>query len=494
MRILYIDIDCLRADHLSCNGYLRRTTPNIDAIAAEGVSFTNCHAANSPCLPSRAALFTGRFGFNNGIVSHHGPGERLRPNSESHRQDPRRPFWIWHLWRNGFRTVAFSTFHDRHNAWWWAAGWQELYTPCRKKGSEIADDIAPPALEWLRRNAREDNWFLDVHFWDVHRLYRVPGEWLRRFEGEPAPAFPDEACIERYREFYGPRSPNDLHTGAPGDAAGDGYHPEDVRTVEAARRLLDGYDGSLAYVDYHVGLIVDELRKAGVYEETAIIVSADHGDSFGEHGQFSDHGIANVAVHNIPMVVKWPGLGGRGHCDALVYNLDLPPTICELLGLETPELWDGVSFAPALRGEAFAGRPYLVFDHGIYTLSRAVRTRDWLLMQMLHPGLYPYDEPFFLHDLRSDPYQQVNLYGREQERFAELAGYLAGWRQQQLERCGGPDPLEEMVPVGPFSYYTPEEMIERLKRTGREHLVPGLVERLARFHPERFGRGFQVRR
>lgn len=72
MRILYMDIDCLRADHLSCNGYCRKTTPNIDGIAAEGVSFTGCYAANSPCLSSRAALFTARFGFNNGIVSHHG--------------------------------------------------------------------------------------------------------------------------------------------------------------------------------------------------------------------------------------------------------------------------------------------------------------------------------------------------------------------------------------------------------------------------------------
>ena len=86
MRILYIDIDCCRADHLGCNGYFRDTSPNIDRIASEGVSFTNCHTSNSPCLPSRAALFTGRFGINNGIVSHHGVGERLRPNSASHSQ------------------------------------------------------------------------------------------------------------------------------------------------------------------------------------------------------------------------------------------------------------------------------------------------------------------------------------------------------------------------------------------------------------------------
>lgn len=180
--------------------------------------------------------------------------------------------------------------------------------------------------------------------------------------------------------------------------------------------------------------------------------------------------------------------------DALIYNVDLPPTICELLDLPAPELWDGASFAAALRGDKFAGRQYIVFDHGIYTFTRTVRTKDWMLMQMLHPGLYPYDEPFYLHDLKADQYQQVNLYPQERAKFGELAGHLAEWRHQQIQKSGGPDPLEQMLHTGSFTYYTPEELIERFRQTGREHLVPDLVERLARIHPERFGRGFRPRR
>lgn len=109
------------------------------------------------------------------------------------------------------------------------------------------------------------------------------------------------------------------------------------------------------------------LEELGIWEDTAIIVSGDHGDSFGEHGQYADHGIANEAVHNIPMIVRWPGVTGRGSCDRLIYGLDLGSTLCELLGLPTPAGWDGRSFAPALRGEEFDGWPYLVWDHGIYT-------------------------------------------------------------------------------------------------------------------------------
>ena len=68
MRILYIDIDSLRPDHLGCYGYHRSTSPNIDAIAAEGVRFTNCYATDVPCLPSRTALFSSQFGIHNGVV------------------------------------------------------------------------------------------------------------------------------------------------------------------------------------------------------------------------------------------------------------------------------------------------------------------------------------------------------------------------------------------------------------------------------------------
>ena len=486
MRSLYIDIDCCRADHLSCNGYLRQTSPNIDRIAAEGVRFANCHTSNSPCLPSRAAMFSGRFGFHNGVVSHHGTGERMRPNSVSHRPDPEKPFFIHHLWRSGMKTVAFSSFHDRHNAWWWSAGWDEIHTN-RYGGGEIADVIAEPALAWLEQNAESDNWLVDVHFWDPHSHYRVPDEWRRKFWDEPGPDFPDEAAVERNLDIFGPRSARDLYTGYRNDTRPDESHPEGVYTVADAKRLIDMYDGSIAYVDHHVGRILDLLARKGVLDDTAVIVSADHGDSFGEHGQYMDHGIANEAVHHIPMVVRWPDVTTQpGRCGAMVYGMDLGPTLCELLDLPTPSRWDGRSFAPALRGQAFDGWPYQVWDHGIYTLTRAVRTPDWLMIRVLHPGLYPYDDPIMLHDMRSDPHQAVNLAAERPDKVGELTALMEIWREEQINKGGGADPMEQMVPVGPFLYYTPEQMFERLERTGRANIVPQLKARLNRYHPGRY--------
>ncbi len=85
-RILYIDIDSLRPDHLSCYGYPRKTSPNIDKIAADGVVFDNCFVSDMPCAPSRSSMFTGRFGVHNGVVSHSGPGADPIIDSEQRRQ------------------------------------------------------------------------------------------------------------------------------------------------------------------------------------------------------------------------------------------------------------------------------------------------------------------------------------------------------------------------------------------------------------------------
>jgi arylsulfatase A-like enzyme len=483
MRILYIDLDCLRPDHIGAYGYERETTPNIDSVARNGVIFTHAYCSNSPCVPSRASLFSGRFGINNGIVTHHGSGSQFRPTS--------RPTLAEHLWHNGFKTISFSSFLDRHSAWWYACGWQELHTHTQKRGQETADEVNEAFLPWLRRYAAEDNWFIHLHYWDCHSHYRLSEQWANHEWSQPAPSWPDEEAIAKNLEFYGPRTALDLWTryGAwPGgeDKSSFPYMPDAVRTRADFEKLINGYDNAIRYADYHVGQVLDLLADEKLLDDTAIIISGDHGDSFGEHGQYMDHGIANEAVHRIPMIVRWPGMAKGAQCDAMIYGLDLGPTLCELLGLQTPERWDGRSFAPALRGEDFVGWPYQVWDHGIYTLTRAVRTRDWLLIHILHPGCYPYDEPVLLHNMMRDPHQTVNLAHERPDIVAELNNHLTEWRHSQIAKGCASDPLEQMVREGVFLYYTPEEMIDRLLRTGRGGVVSSFKERIERFHPGRF--------
>src|SRR3954469_13980972 len=127
MKIIYIDIDSLRPDHLGCYGYERDTSPAIDAIAREGIRFENVYISDAPCLPSRTALWSGRHGFHTGVVGH--GGTAAQPFVEG----PKRGFsdslretaWTTRLRRAGMRTATISAFADRHSAWHWYAGYDE---------------------------------------------------------------------------------------------------------------------------------------------------------------------------------------------------------------------------------------------------------------------------------------------------------------------------------------------------------------------------------
>ena len=179
MRFLYLDIDTLRPDHLGCYGYHRSTSPNIDALAQRSAVFENVHASDVPCLPSRTALLTGRFGIHNGVVNHGGT------DADPVFDGAGREFWS-SLQLNSLptrlkgrggqqggpqmRTVSISSFAQRHSAFHWYAGFDEAYN-VGKFGLESADEVYAIAEDWLQRKGREDDWFLHVHMWDPHTPY-----------------------------------------------------------------------------------------------------------------------------------------------------------------------------------------------------------------------------------------------------------------------------------------------------------------------------------
>jgi arylsulfatase A-like enzyme len=225
------------------------------------------------------------------------------------------------------------------------------------------------------------------------------------------------------------------------------------------------------------------LRRKKVYEDTIIIISCDHGDSFGENGgHYMDHTIANEPVHRLPLVIKWPGTAKKEKCGSFVYQLDLAPTLCEMLNIPTPKGWDGESFAPALNGKKFPGRSSLVFDHGIYSCQRSVRTRNFMLTRTYHPGLYPIDEEYQLFDMKKDPHQQRNAAAKHPGAVKEHQKILNKWLDEQLPKhAPQPDPLEVYAHIGPFLYYQPDKMIARLKERGWKRQAGELVARLKRY-------------
>jgi choline-sulfatase len=463
MRIIYFDIDSLRPDHMSCYGYARKTTPHIDRIAAEGVRFNSCYCASSPCVPSRASFMSGRFGVNHGALTHWGPGcEFDYPEGDGHSETV--PFFTRYLRKAGYKTVTFSSFGDRHHAWWYFAGWNEVHSHSLKEGNENADEVNEAVIPWLRAHGKEDDYFLHIQYWDPHTMYTYPPEYAKQWEGAPLPAFPDEATIREHQQDSFPRSASLLHTASRIPET----MPERIRNRDDFARLIDGYDGGISYMDRHVGEILRTLEELGIRDDVCLIVSADHGESMGEHGVYMEHANATESVHHIPLIIKAPGVAKPGQTvDGFVYNVDVVATIVDLVGLPVPSGWDGASFLPALRSEPWEGREYLVMDHALYVCQRAVRDRRWYYVRTYHAGLYDFPD-VALFDMDNDPYQTRNVAEAHPEVVREMDHRLAEWLQRQAYRPGHKvDPLQKVIETGPWKYVTVGDWAQRLRREGR---------------------------
>lgn len=144
MRVLFIDIDTLRPDHMGCYGYKRNTTPVIDEIAKEGIVFDRYYCPNAPCLPSRASLVTGKYGIHNGILGHGGTAAdlRLQGRTRSFTDDTSENNLFMQFRNAGFHTVSFSTFAERHSAWWFNCGFNECVN-VGGRGMESAESVTP---------------------------------------------------------------------------------------------------------------------------------------------------------------------------------------------------------------------------------------------------------------------------------------------------------------------------------------------------------------
>jgi arylsulfatase A-like enzyme len=348
------------------------------------------------------------------------------------------------LRRHGYDTISFSNFADRHNAMWFMRGWTEYHTPNLKGGGETAEEVNGPLMHWLRANATREDYLLHINYWDVHRVYKMDAVWADRFNGLPVTqTWPDEDTIQAHQSIDGPFT---AQRQFPDGVSPYPLMPGSVSSRANFEHLLTGYDASIAYVDHFLGLVLDELDRQGVLDEAAIIISADHGDAFGEHGIYSDHVCADECIHWIPLIIRWPGVAPEGgSSEALLYNVDMSATLCDLLGVPIPDDWDGESFRQNLQGQLGLERDYLVWDHGLYTVQRAVRTRTHLMVRTYDNYGYPFD-PVELYDIVADPYQTANIRDQHPEIVAQCSLYLEDWIQdRRLRGHCIPDPLQEIM-------------------------------------------------
>ena len=526
MRVLLVDIDSLRPDHLGCYGYGRETSPVIDDIAAGGVRFEECYVSDSPCLPSRTALATCRHGVDTGVVTHFGEGQRYDDPGDGHDPGPDRPLSFRHLLENGVRTATVTSFSQRHLAYHLTGSFQEHVQPTASTGSlanEDAADVTDAATTWLDSHATEDDWLLHVNYWDVHHPYEGITEHVEDVrESGPAASWPDADAIDDQRGVTGPRTAECWPTPRSDDDGGsyderEWPFPDRIEGRADAEHLLDGYDAAIRRVDGAVGTLLEALDAAGVREETAVVITGDHGEAFGEHGLYAEHAFPHRACQRVPLIVSWPGVtegttsAGEGATNAgtgraveeFVHQFDLVATICELFGVPLPSGWDAEPFTTALRRDSFDGREFVVCGHGIYTFGRAVYTDDWVYVRLLHPGTFSY--PGSYNDLALPNDGLELLYDRDAEHpttencietrpdvadrlRARLDSWLTGhvstgWRDRKPVETRGRDPLAAMASFGPYLYYDPDALLDRYRETDRSTEQVAAIERSLDTYP-----------
>ena len=483
MRILYIDVDSLRPDHLGCYGYHRDTSPTIDRLAAEGTRFTEYYAADVPCLPSRTGLFHSRFGIHTGAVNHGGINADVRPRGARRGfntgGDPYRTLPTV-LRDAGHYTTFVSPFPQRHGTWHTVDGFDQ-WIDTGGNGSERAEVVTPYALDWLDDHAAEEDWYLHVNVWDPHTPYDTPSEYGNPFADDPASDWPDQETIEAHYASYGPHSAHEPH--AWGGGSDLERTPDEIADREDFAQWIDGYDVGIRYADDHIAKIIDRLADLGVLEETLIVISADHGENQGELNVYGDHQTADAITCRVPLIMRGPGID-EGVVDAFQYQIDFAPTIAELVDGTIPDGWDGESFAPAVTGGSHDGRDYLVVSQGAWACQRAVRWEDWLLIRSYHDGLKSF-APVELYDLATDPHETTNLARDHRDAVMTGLGYLESWvsdrlREAATDEAGGNadaprtlvDPLFEVIHEGgPYHARADQQLphyADRLRETGRE--------------------------
>jgi choline-sulfatase len=439
MRILYLDIDTLRPDHLGCYGYHRNTSPNIDRIASEGLIFNNYHCSDAPCLPSRTALTTGRFGIHTRVVGHGGTSADIRNEGIIRSFNSKLGFETLPgiLSSIGLKTVFISPFAARHGSWSFYAGWDEIHNT-GMGGMEGADDITPTVLEWIDSHAQENNWFLHINYWDPHTPYRAPPQMGNPFEIDPIPRWITEDVLEGHKQLVGPHKAGNINMF---DDLVDHYSkklpegtiltPSKLNNMDDLRQIFDGYDLGIRRIDEHAGKVLNALKTKGVYDDLVIIISSDHGENFGELGIYAEHSTADQFTTHIPMIIRWPGYTSGKMVNGFHYNLDLLPTLADMIGIDPLPSWDGMSFAATLKSNISYDRDYLVLSQCAHVCQRSVRFDKWIYIRSYHDGFHLFPTEM-LFDLDNDPHEQNNLANIHQDLCKQAVYYLNEWHDKMM--------------------------------------------------------------
>ncbi len=364
--VVYL-VDTLRADHVGVYGYSRDTTPRLDAFARDAVVYEDAYSTTSWTRPAVASLLSGRSSAAHAAVSR---SSALAPGV------PLLGEW---LREDGYHTAAVVTNPNVLPVWGFDRGFDDFYDVDSASRSARADRVNEVVFAHLGEAPRRP-FFLYVHTRDPHGPYEPPPPYDRMF--------------------------------APG---GDPPRPSDA------------YDGEIRFNDEHFGVLIDRLRELGLYDDTLVVFTSDHGEELGERGRIGHGSSLFQEQLRIPLIVKYPGSAGAGtRVSQVVSLLDIAPTVLAVAGCARPLDLEGRDLRARPSSEP---RP-LFFDLDLRSRGElhqiaGARLGSHKLIQRAAP-----EASLQLFDLSTDPRERTDVVAREAPLAVHLQALLGEYRAQ----------------------------------------------------------------
>jgi arylsulfatase A-like enzyme len=415
MNVIVIVVDTLRADKLGCQGGWQELTPNIDAFAKEAVVFENAFSHAPWTLPSMASLYTSQLPVQHGAGGKLGKFKVLEPGASTLAEVFR---------RNGASTGAVTNVLFLGQRFGMTQGFDDVDEALGRdnRTGRRAGGTTEAAIQWIEENT-PGRFFLLVHYFDPHLTYDPPGKWRMRF----AKDVPGGESFGTAKEMAALRK---------------GERELDEAQIPHLERL---YNAEIAYTDFQVGRLLDELEKMGLSDDTLVILTSDHGEEFLDHGGFEHgHSLFNELLH-VPLIVRIPG-GGGSRVASVVRLIDVAPTICDLVGIDPPSSFWGRSLLPLVESGG-KDRPMLAQGNMWGPERTAWRDGRFKIILDSESG------GVLLFDVVSDPGEQK-----------DVAGEMEGLRTKMLTEANAM--IQSFAAGGESEAELSEEEIEMLRSLG----------------------------
>lgn len=418
--VLLITIDTLRADRLGCYGYHLDTSPNIDKLAQQGVLFSDCTVQWPKTWPSIGSLVTGMYPKTTGLrMEHHMLPESLYLLSEVFKQA-------------GYRTGAVvanfnlgKTFNFQQGFDYFVESWQELWEeregkiPFQNQAGKVkfftnASIVNEQCLRYLKKNKKNRKpYFMWLHYMEPHGPYTTPQKYKGYFQNAYKTEFVALNKLPSYQ----------------------------LRKIPGTNRVINDlgyyrgqYDRTIRYFDDELARLLSEIKKLNSKRKIVIIITADHGESLGEHDYYLEHGLLPYqACAHVPLIIVKDGVLPAGKTiDKPVGLIDVSATILDLAGIEIPAAFEGQSLVDLMLDEKNATvRKYTFMESGYHREYPQLTVRDgrWKLIHITSPRdlTIMTGAEYELYDVDSDPGEVHNLADEKHDIVKNLRKVLHDW-------------------------------------------------------------------